>query len=218
MKFTKEQVFEHIKSLLTNNGKTHLSMSERSINEQLDTLMPLVANEEMELTDFVDKVKSSFITMNNNAKNDVTTFVNDWKKNHPDVTPQPVQGNNNSGNGESETEKKLRERLEALEKESENNKRNATINEKRGELLAKLKEKGIKNKEWCEGMINEIAIDENLDVEAKANSILLLYNKLSASSGGGGATPRNASGGNNNNQHEFDDIIAARKQKLGISD
>lgn len=215
MKFTKEQAFEHIKSLLTNNGKTHLSMSERSINEQLDTLMPLIANDETELTDFVDKVKASFVTMNNNAKNDVTTFVNDWKKNHPDVTPP--QPEPKPKEGESETEKKLRERLEALERESENNKRNATISEKKSSLLAKLKEKGIKNKEWCEGMVSEIAIDENLDVEAKANSILALYNKLTASSGGH-ATPRNADGGGGNNPHEFDDIIAARKQKLGISD
>ena len=44
MKFTKEQAFEILRSNLTNGGKKTLRMSEKSINAQLDTLIPLVAN------------------------------------------------------------------------------------------------------------------------------------------------------------------------------
>ena len=68
MKFTKEEAFEKLKGLLTNNGKKDLQMSERSINEQLEVLMPLIANDEMELDDFIVKVKTSFEVMNSNAK------------------------------------------------------------------------------------------------------------------------------------------------------
>ena len=57
MKFTKEEAFEKIKGLLTNNGKKDLQMSERSVNEQLEVLMPWIANEEKECTDFIRKVK-----------------------------------------------------------------------------------------------------------------------------------------------------------------
>ena len=64
MKFTKEQAFEKLKAILTNSGKKPLRMSEQSINKQLETLMPLIASEETELDDFVEKVKPTFETMN----------------------------------------------------------------------------------------------------------------------------------------------------------
>ena len=95
MKFTKEQAFENLKGFLTNNGKKTLRMSEKSINKQLETLMPLVANDEMELADFVEKVKPTFETMNSNAEKDNSDFVKQWEKDHPVTcliykTPSPL--------------------------------------------------------------------------------------------------------------------------------
>ena len=83
MKFTKEEAFEKLKGILTNNGKKTLRMSEKSIEKQLENLMPLVANEEMELSDFVEKVKNTFSVMNSNAEKDNADFVKEWEKNHP---------------------------------------------------------------------------------------------------------------------------------------
>lgn len=87
MKFTKEQAFEKLKAILTNDGKKTLRMSEKSINAQLDTLMPLIASDETELDDFVEKVKPTFETMNGNAEKDQSAFVEDWNKKHPQPTP-----------------------------------------------------------------------------------------------------------------------------------
>lgn len=79
MKFTKEQGFEQIKSLL---GQTQ-TMTDRSINEQLDTLIPLIATEEMELSDFIAKVSPSFKTMDLNVKHEKSLF-------HKPAEPQPA--------------------------------------------------------------------------------------------------------------------------------
>lgn len=52
-KFTKEQALEELKKQIGGKGEK-LNLSERSINEQLDTLMPLLAKEDTELSDFIN--------------------------------------------------------------------------------------------------------------------------------------------------------------------
>jgi hypothetical protein len=52
-----------------------------------------------------------------------------------------------------------------------------TLSEKKNELIAKLKEKGVKDNEWIDSFVGEISITEDLDVEAKADAYLKLYNK-----------------------------------------
>ncbi len=54
MKFTKEQAVEQLKGLLTEGGKT-LHLSDRTINENIDDLIPLLVNDETELSDFISK-------------------------------------------------------------------------------------------------------------------------------------------------------------------
>ena len=82
MKFTQSEAFKKIKGILTKGGKD-LQMSERSIMEQIDSLTALIANDDMELDDFVAKVENTFKTMNGNAKKDYSDFVNKWKEDHP---------------------------------------------------------------------------------------------------------------------------------------
>ena len=53
MKFTNEDAYKKLVAKLTANGEK-LNLSQRSINEQIEALLPLVANDEMELEDFVD--------------------------------------------------------------------------------------------------------------------------------------------------------------------
>lgn len=213
MKFTKEQAFEHLKGLLTENGKTPLHMSERSINEQLDTLMPLIADEEMELDAFVEKVTPTFKTMNSNAKNDQTVFVNDWKTKHPEQKPPITQPNPN----ESEETKQMRERLEALERKEAERQDAFTISEKRTSILSKLKEKGIKDEEWCKGMLAEISITKDTNVDDKVTSLVTFYNKYKASTRGV-YTPKGGPSSAEDGKGEFDDVKQARQKQLGITE
>ncbi len=206
MKFTKEEAFEHLKNLLTENGKTHLFMSERSINEQLDTLMPLVASDEMELDDFVKKVTSTFNTMNLNAKNDQSVFVTDWKQKHPEPTPPAPSPKNDN--------EELLNRIKALEEKEANAAKAAAISEKKTALLNKIVEKGL-SKEWGEAVLKEISLDENTDVDAKATSLQELYNKTHSSYTP--KTPKTPSK-NHEGEDEFGDVREARKQELGLTD
>ena len=213
MKFTKEQAFEHLKGLLTENGKTPLHMSERSINEQLDTLMPLIADDEMELDAFVEKVTPTFKTMNSNAKNDQSAFVNDWKVKHPEEKPPQ----NTPPANETPEMKAMRERLEALEKKETERQESVTLSEKRTSILAKLKEKGIKDEEWCKGMLDEINITKDTNVDDKVTSLVTFYNKYKASSRGV-YTPKGGPSSSEDGKGEFDDVKQARQRQLGITE
>lgn len=184
MKFTKEEAFENIKSKLTDKGKK-LFMSERSINEQLETLMPLVANEEMELADFVDKVYKSFETMNLNANNDQSTFVRTWKEQNP--TPKPAQTQQQQTTSADDNNRKefeeMRKQIDELIAERDNNRKEMAVKDKRNALKVAMKNKGIKDEQWIVDYANEILITEDMDVEAKADSALKIYNRVNAMSG-----------------------------------
>ena len=179
MKFTKEQAFEILRSNLTNGGKKTLRMSEKSINAQLDTLIPLVANDEMELNDFIEKVKPTFSTMNSNAEKDNSDFIKQWKEQHQDPTPNPNQEPKNQPTENPEI-KAMMDRIAALEKENNENKLKAEVAGKRTELVAKMKEKGITDTEWIDSFLGEVTIDKDIDVESKAESFLKIYNKTKA--------------------------------------
>ena len=180
MKFTKEQAFEILRSNLTNGGKKTLRMSEKSINAQLDTLIPLVANDEMELNDFIEKVKPTFATMNSNAEKDNSDFIKQWKEQHPEQNPDHKNQEPPKPTPENPEIKAMMDRIEALEKENNENKLKAEAAEKRTELVAKMKEKGITDAEWIDSFLGEVTIDKDIDVEAKAESFLKIYNKTKA--------------------------------------
>lgn len=190
MKFTKEQAFEILRSNLTNGGKKPLRMSEKSINAQLDTLIPLVANDEMELNDFIDKVKTTFATMNSNAEKDNSDFIKQWEKDHPSPTPDPNPNPNPNPNPDKTDPamKALLDRLEKLEKENNENRTKREIADKRSELIVKMKEKGIDDADWINTFLAEVNITSDIDVDAKAESFLKIYNKTIA--GGNPPTPR----------------------------
>ena len=179
MKFTKEQAFEILRSNLTNGGKKTLRMSEKSINAQLDTLIPLVANDDMELNDFIEKAKPTFATMNSNAEKDNSDFIKQWKEQHPE--PNPNQNQEPPKQTQENPEiKAMLDRIAALEKEKNENKLKAEVAEKRSELVAKMKEKGITDTEWIDSFLGEVTINKDVDVEAKAESFLKIYNKTKA--------------------------------------
>ena len=194
MKFTKEEAFEKLKGLLTNNGKKDLQMSERSVNEQLEVLTPLIANDEMELDDFIGKVKTSFEVMNSNAKKDNSDFVKQWEKDHQQSTQEPLK---NDAAKDEDAMSKMIKRLEELENREAAREKEFSINKKKSDLLKAMQEKGIKDEQWANDLVSEISITEDFDVESKADSYLKLYNKSKASRGVEGATPYGTSSSRN---------------------
>ena len=202
MKFTKEEAFESLKGILTNNGKKPLRMSEKSVNRQLESLIPLIANDDMELNDFVAKVKDTFSVMNSNAEKDNSDFVKQWEKDHPQVNPEPPKPTEPAPD---DAIAKMLKRLEELENREAAREKEKVIFDKKRDLLKAMKEKGIKDDQWAKDLVAEISLTEDFDIEAKADSYLKLYNKSqAASAGNGGATPAGASkGGNGNDKNPF---------------
>ena len=208
MKFTKEEAFEKLKGYLTNNGKKTLRMSERSINKQLESLMPLIAGEDMELDDFIGKVKDTFSVMNSNVEKDNSDFVKEWEKNHPVENPKPSDPKPTDPKPDDATALLLK-RIEELEKKETERTREAAITQKRKELLKAMKEKGIKDDQWSKDFISEITITEDMNVDEKADAFLKIYNKSAASDTGEGATPYGSSLGGD--QNKKDPFAEARK-------
>jgi hypothetical protein len=184
MKFTKEDAHKELVGKMTAKGEK-LNLSERSISEQLDTLIPLIANEETELADFIDKVLPVFKTADANVRNDVSVGIRAYEDKNPKQEPTKQ----NTETGESELEKRLKAMEEKLAK-SESEKRVASI---RGEVLGKLKEKGIEDVEWCDKLLSLVSFDDNYDVEANVESYVALYNQQESITGK--RTPRGAGGG-----------------------
>ena len=209
MKFTKEEAYKDLVGRMTANGEK-LNLSDRSINEQLDALITLVANEDTELSSFVDSTIAFFKTANANVRNDVSAGINKYKEENPVVKPTEQQKEKPSEQSKEKTELELR--LDALEKELANAKREKQLIDIKADVIAKMKDKGVKDKEWVNSLLSEITIADDFDVDTKVESFLNLYNKSKAQVGQN-ATPEGAGGGKGDTY--IKDVIkqASEKQK-----
>lgn len=200
MKFTKQQLLDTLKARLTANGK-HLSISDKTIKSLSDSHYDLLVNEETELDDLVKKILPQYVSLNGNYEKDNADFIKKWNDEHPDKKPEPNDKNNNEP---SETEKKLLERLEALEKKDAEYEAARLVSAKRSELLAKFKEKGIKDAKWTEKYMSKLAVTKDTDIDKETADALDFYNLAHAKAGG---TPGNAGTG------AEDEKIAAERWK-----
>lgn len=174
MKFTKDDACKHLTSKFSEKGQT-LYISERSINEMLDTLMPLIANDETELEDFVTNVLPAFTTANMNIKNDVSVGIKDYKEKNP-ITPAVKKEDEKPA--EDDAMAKALARIEELERKNAENERRAQLSTRRSEVVSKMKEKGVKDKDWINAFLDEVSLDgEGFDVDAKVESYVKMYNK-----------------------------------------
>lgn len=205
MKFTKEEAHKDLVARLTAKGEK-LNLSERTINEQLDALMPLIANEETELADFIDKVTPLFKTADANVRNDVSVGIADFKKSYKPEEKKEVVKPEEKKTEADDAYAKLLKRLDVLENESKANKAKETVNGLKQSFVAKVKEKGVKDDEWLNFYLETAVIDENFDVDAKAEACLKFYNKSKA-----GIKPDVTpySGGGKSDDKYLNDVIAA---------
>lgn len=176
MKFTKEDAYKELVGKMTARGEK-LNLSERSINEQLETLIPLIATEETELSDFVEKTLPLFKTADANVRNDVSVGINKYKEDNPIPKPNPQPSQTKTEGGEKS---ELEKRMEALELELANAKREKYQSDIRKDVISALKEKGVKDEIWVNTLLSEVNITEDFDVNAKVESYLNLYNKSNA--------------------------------------
>ena len=179
MKFTKEDALKELKSKIPTNGEK-LNLSERSIKEQIETLLPLMVTEETELDDFVTKVLPIFRTADANVRNDVSVGIKQFKDNNPkpDNDNEPPTPN---PDGNSDELAKLLQRITELEKKNEETEKSKKISERRSDIISKMQEKGCKNKEWIEDFLNEVNLDvDDFNVDERVEKYLKVFNKSKA--------------------------------------
>lgn len=214
MKFTKDQAYKELVAKMTAKGEK-LNLSERSINEQLDTLIPLIATEESELSDFIEKCLPLFKTADANIRNDVSggikTYIdaNPYKK--VETEKVDTKGNKDKGDG-IEVNAELLKRLEALEVELNTAKKEKQIANIRNDVFAKMKGKGVKNDEWINDFLAEIEITEDFDVDSKVDTYVKFYNK-SQSKVNYDVSPEGANGGGQGNTY-INSVIKSASEKI----
>jgi hypothetical protein len=177
MKFTKENAYKELVAKMTAKGEK-LNLSERSINEQLEKLIPLIANDETELADFIEKSLPFFKTADANVRNDISVGIKDYIDKNPKVEePKPQEPKSQEGNEEM---RKILERLEGLEKRNSELETAELIKQKKNEIKSYLKDKGVKNEDWISEILEQISISRDTEVQSKGDSLLGMYNKLYA--------------------------------------
>lgn len=205
MKFTKQEAVEKLNHMLTNDGKKPLRMSARTLDGQTEALMSLIGNDEMELDDFVEKVKLMFETTNSNIEHDVSDSIKKYEQDHPRVEPKTDPSNPDNPN------KELLDRLAKLEQMEEERTRSATIETKKSEIRKFLADNHVKDKSWVDMALGLTGVGADDDAEAKGKSILDLYNKTL---GGGRPIPPGAPApGDGNQPGAFDELKQLRKQR-----
>ena len=192
MKFTKDEVYKELVAKLTAKGEK-LNLSERSINEQLEALISLVANDETEMNDFVEKVLPLIKVADSNVRHDVSVGIADFKKSY---VPEPTKTEpKKETEAKEDANAELLKRLTDLENALKANETKDKIRGLQRDFISKAKEKGVKDEEWLNGYIGEISVNEDFDVDARVESCLKLYNKSRSSfnpnvtpQGGGGSS------------------------------
>ena len=169
-KFTKEQALEELKKQIPGKGEK-LNLSERSISEQLETLMPLLATDDTELSDFINKVLPIFKTADANVRNDVSVGIKDYKDKNPVKTQEPPSTKTDTDVKDDAMAAALK-RIEELERKNAENEALALRNKRRSDIISKMSDKGCKDKEWVSNLLDEVNLDgEDFDVSHNTNVI-----------------------------------------------
>ena len=200
MKFTKEQAYEELVRLMTSKGEK-LNLSSRTMNADLETLIPVLANEETEMNDFVAKVLPIFQSADANVRNDVSVGIKAYKEQNPPTPPTPPTNPNQPQ--ETELEQRLKALEEAYQKETRKNFERAS----KDSLKAAIKAKGVKNDTWIDAMLSKAVFADDFDVTKEADSYVEMFNTMMASYTPSGVTPGSSNGGTDT--HISDAIKAA---------
>ena len=176
MKFTKEDAYKELVARMTAKGEK-LNLSQRSINEQIEALLPLVANDEMEVAEFVEKVLPLVRTADANVRNDVSQGIKDYKDNNP-TNPTTTTTTTTKPTSSDDAQAELLKRIDALEQRNKAQELEIKVKGIKSQLVSKMKELGIKNDKWMESLVANLNITEDFNVDEKAQGYLELYNSM----------------------------------------
>lgn len=174
MKFTEQQLLDSLKGKLTENGK-HLSISEKTIKSLCDAHFNLLVKEDTELDDLVKDILPMYVSLNGNYEKDNADFIKKWNKEHT-VPTENKKTNGEDGNPASNELTELINEVKALKEKEAQREIENLVSHKKSELLAKFKEKGIKDEKWVNSYMKKLTVTKDSDIEQETKDALDFYN------------------------------------------
>ena len=212
MKFTKEQAIEKIKALFSSKVEK-IDKWERTIKETVDNLFDFLGEEsEIELDDFAGKAVKQLNTQKGHIDKEASDVASDLKNQIEELKKQIPQKKKKKGEDDDDEPNELETRLKAIEDELKAEKAKNAVGQKKTDLIAALKEKGVKNEKWMNKMLGIISIDSETDINKKADELVGMYNDFIADETPDSITPRGS--GSGNRVDKIKDIIKAAGESL----
>ncbi|MBR3467930.1 MAG: hypothetical protein IKH15_12020 [Bacteroidales bacterium] len=210
MKFTKEEAVEKLNQALTNGGKKPLRVSARTLSEHTENLMSLVADEEMELDDFVTKVKPMLESVNSNMEKDRSDFIKEYEKENPKPKTDPKDDKGGKDDPDKTLLEKLQEQLNEIQEQTRKRNEQEALATKKAEIRKYLDDNNVKDTKWIDSMLSVAAVGKDDDAEEKGKTLLELYNQ---SREGAPITPLTPKTGAGTEPDAFDAVRKLRKSQ-----
>ena len=145
----REELLQQVTESIEADGKQlSPSLSEESINGELDDALEDITEDEENNKKVVSRLAKRLLRMDGNIHSNVSKQVSDYKKAHPSVTKKPKDGEGGKDGDDTKSDyQKLLERIEAMEnaqkQKTEADAREAIVAEVEKGFRAKFKEAGI---------------------------------------------------------------------------
>lgn len=224
---TREELLEKVKGKL---GGTKLTLSEKTVNEELDDMLDDFGDDEAANEKLVERIANRLKRMDGNLHTDVSEQVKDYKKKVKEREEKRKQKANEKADDDTDGDddmpdeekmpawaKKMYAEMQA-EREARKQKeaadaKNALLNSVKKGLKEKFAKAGLEaNDFFVKTAIDRLEIpEENADVAALVGKAEKLYNEDTKAAGWtGGGKPRGGGGGGAGavDEHEWDDVKA----------
>lgn len=178
MKFTREQAIEEINAKIEAKDKD-LDLG-RTISESVENALRIVGeNDEMELSAFVDLAMPLVNTAAGLAHKNAVTATQTLQEKIAELEEKVPKADptKQDETRQSDEMKALLARIEKLESDKAEAEKTNKIAAKRSALKEAIKKQGIDDNDWVDGLLNEVSVSEDMDVEAKSRDYAALYNK-----------------------------------------
>lgn len=180
MNFTKEEARKELAAKFSKKVEK-IDKWDRTIKENVETLFSLIGeNSEISLDDFCSKAMpllettAGFIRKENSDIAQKFNIQIEELKTQIEKKEEPKKDEKDDVNG------LLSKRIEALENELRNERYIKSVQEKRNEILNKIKDGGVKNDEWVSMVLSKANITDETDVDSEAKSYIEMYNKFAS--------------------------------------
>lgn len=211
MKFTKEEAGKALAAKLALSAED-LSKWSRTISENVETLCKIYGEEsDVDLETFVNNSLPLF----NTTAGFLRKVESDLTKTY-DAKIKELEGRfNQTPPPAPDPKDDFIQRLEALEAENKRQKEIIKNKELSEQLVAKMKEKGIKSDKWIEALMPNVSFGENFNVDEAADKYLTLYNTMKIVDTPQ-ITPQMPNGGENKYQNDTIKAAAAMVKQSSL--